>query len=164
MERAVRCIHEHAAVWTVSVACSAVWCATGWSRKAANEARPWWRRGSSSWKWVSGVDKEKSLFAIHAQRRLVRFFDWLQVAQEMRGASHIQYNSSHAKTAMVFKCTLSAPDFISLSWTGVTLIWLFFWRLSSCFFSRRSSKLRRNQTVDVQDCLQTPVCAEAMQP
>lgn len=39
--------------------CSAFWCAAEWSRKALNEARPWWRRDSSSWKWVSERDCEE---------------------------------------------------------------------------------------------------------
>lgn len=34
----------------------------------------------------------------------------------------------------------------------------------SLFFPHRSSELWCNQTVDLQDCLQTPLCAKEMQP
>lgn len=142
-------------------ACSALWCAAEWSRKAVNEARPWWRRDSSSWKWVSQRDwEEPSLSAADPviQRRHVH---------EPRAASRV-WNTVIPPT----RC-LDGPSacpavfggyFYFMNLEKEPLLWYF--KSLLCVFAptHRSSEFWRDQTVDLQDRLQTPVRAEEMQP
>lgn len=141
-------IKEQSCAWLLwSLSCSDVRCATGWSKKAVNEARPWWRRDSSSWKWVSGVD---SLYTIHSCDSLTGDA-WCLT----RTVSFLPLSNSNVPSRKPF------------GYICVSFIWFFF-KPEALFYAFshpcRSSKLRCNQTVDLQDGLQAPVCAEEMQP
>lgn len=135
-------------------------CAAGWSRRAASEARPWWRRGSSSWRWVSagarglflGVVRVAAMVALCASPR------------EVDIAPHTQVS------ARVFECTscsCKCAAFVRIKRTGKEIRSFFagcLIKLCVCVSSRRSSELWRHQTVDLQDGLQAALCAEEMQP
>lgn len=92
----------------VNVACSAVWCAAGWSRKAVNEARPWWRRGSSSWRWVSGVDWAKiSSFQYSQSVHVIARMASKSFTGEAWSLARTFLFSSYARTRREFEFTFS---------------------------------------------------------
>lgn len=143
-------------------ACSAFCCSAEWSRKAVNEARPWWRRDSSSWKWVSQRDWEEPLLSAADP-----------VSQPWRaGAARcltcLEYcnSSPHGVWMGPPRARLCLEEiFILWIWESERAIIVIFQRPSLCFCPpHRSSEFWRDQTVDLQDRLQAPVRAEEMQP
>lgn len=111
--------------------------------------------------------------ALSALPRRARVILW--VVWEIGGggggvASHVLHESSHSVLLRVFEC---APRQRECVWESISVLinWKATWRVIFFFFikpvcvsSCRSSELRRHQTVDLQDGLQTPLCAEEMQP
>lgn len=149
----VCCICVLSVTVALTVPCSAFWCAAEWSRKALNEARPWWRRGSSSWKWVSERDGEER--SLRRQQQIMSFSRSLTCSEYC--------DSSHT----VFGWTLGEPGCVwrlfLVHRSGAKVIIVIFKRPSLCFCPHRSSEFWCDQIVNLQDRLQTPVRAEEMQ-
>lgn len=141
--------------WTGSAACSALLSDVPQDDRGGQQTRQGHGGEEAALhgnEWVN-PDWEKTLLSLAV-------FERLRVVQKTRGASHVEQNSSHTLWLCLNVLSVSPAVFGRHFVPLRSSIFEAFFTLSG----RRSSELRCDPTVDLQDCLQTPVCAKEMQP